>query len=164
LRLGHATLEQAQTLGMSILFAARGCGALLGAFMSAALGKSHTHRLRWIIVAGFLMAGSGYVGLGSIAGSLLAAVLMLLLAHAGGSACWTSSTTLLQQLTEDRFRGRVFSAETALMTMTLAASSFVAGHLMDAGVAPRTVAVGTGVVTLIPASLWLVANRADGER
>jgi len=161
LRLGNTTLEQAQTLGMSVLFAARGFGALLGAFLGAGFGGSNKARLRRIIVAGFLMAGAGYVGLGTIAGSLIIAVLMLLVAHGGGSACWTSSTTLLQQQTEDRYRGRVFSTEMALMTLTLALSSFVAGHFMDAGVAPRTVAVGTGLVTLTPAGLWLVVNRSD---
>src|ERR1700675_3350390 len=84
--------------------------------------------------------------------------LTLIVAHTGGSACWTSSTTLLQQQTEDRFRGRVFSAEAAGMTLALSASSFVAGQLVDAGVDPRTVAVGTGAVTLIPAALWLMAS------
>jgi len=80
-------------------------------------------------------------------------------AHSGGSACWTSSTTLLQQQTEDRFRGRVFSAEAAGMTLALSAASFAAGRLVDAGVDPRTVAIGTGVVALIPATLWLAGTR-----
>jgi MFS family permease len=164
LRLGNATMAQAQTLGMSILFAARGFGALLGAFLGAGFGKTDVARLRWIIVAGFVMAGAGYVALGTVASSLAIAIAALLVAHAGGSACWTSSTTLLQQQTEDRFRGRVFSAETALMTVTLAASSFIAGHLMDSGVAPRAVAVGTGLVTLVPAGLWLMANRSGSSR
>jgi hypothetical protein len=40
----------------------------------------------------------------------------------------------------------------------------VAGRLVDAGVDPRTVAIGSGAVTLIPAALWLVASRQSGHR
>ena len=159
LRLSGISAQQAGTLGMSTLFASRGLGALVGAFAAAGFGKSHAGRLRWSIVAGFLLAGAGYLALGTVASSLAIAALTLVVAHSGGSACWTSSTTLLQQQTEDRFRGRVFSAEAACMTLALSASSFLAGRLMDAGVDPRTVAVGTGIVTLIPAALWLVASR-----
>jgi MFS family permease len=164
LRWGNVGPEQARTLGMSALFAARGCGALIGAFAAAGFGKSDAARLRWIIPAGFLLAGAGYVALGTVAASLTMALLALMFAHAGGSACWTSSTTLLQQQTEDRFRGRVFSAETALMTLMMAASSFVAGRLLDAGIDPRTVAIGTGLVTLLPAGLWLAANASKFSR
>ena len=37
------------------------------------------------------------------------------LAHSGGSIAWVFSTTLLQKYTDDKFRGRVFSAEFAFM-------------------------------------------------
>jgi MFS family permease len=159
LRWPGVNAQQAGTLGMSTLFASRGLGALLGAFAAAGFGKSDTHRLRWVIFAGFLLTGVGYLALGTIAASLAVAVVTLLIAHAGGSACWTASTTLLQQQTEDRFRGRVFSAETAFMTLTLALSSFFAGRLLDGGMDPLTVAIGTGIITLIPAALWFFASR-----
>jgi len=159
LRLGSASAQQAGTLGMSTLFASRGLGAMIGAFAAAAFAKSNPGRLRWTIVTGFLLAGAGYVALGTVASSLAIAALTLMVAHSGGSACWTSSTTLLQQQTEDRFRGRVFSAEAAAMTLALSASSFVAGRMMDSGVDPRTVAIGAGVVMLAPAALWLAGTR-----
>ena len=159
LRLGGISGPQVGTLGMSTLFASRGLGALAGAFAAVGFAKSDTTRLRWTILAGFLLAGAGYLALGTAAPSLAIAALTVMMAHSGGSACWTSSTTLLQQQTEDRFRGRVFSAETAGMTLALSVSSFVAGRLMDAGMDPRTVAIGTGAVTLIPAALWLASSR-----
>jgi hypothetical protein len=31
--------------------------------------------------------------------------------------------------------------------------------MIDSGVDPRTVAIGTGVVTLLPAALWITASR-----
>lgn len=164
LRLGNATLQQAQTLGMSVLFGARGIGALLGAFAAAGFAKSDPTRLRSTILAGFLLIGAGYVALGSTVASLAAAVLALMVAHGGASACWVASTTLLLQQTEDRFRGRVFSAENALLTLTVAATNITAGHLMDLGIAPRAVAVATGLVILVPAGLWFVSNRSDSSR
>jgi len=159
LKLGRISAQQAGTLGMSTLFASRGLGAIAGAFAAAGFAKSHPARLRWTILCGFLLAGAGYVALGTVASSLAVAAVTLMVAHSGGSACWTSSTTLLQQQTEDRFRGRVFSAEAAGMTLALSAASFAAGRLVDAGVDPRTVAIGTGVVALIPATLWLAGTR-----
>jgi hypothetical protein len=126
---------------------------------AAGFAKSNPARLRWTILSGFLLAGAGYVALGTVAWSLAIAALTLMVVHSGGSACWTSSTTLLQQQTEDRFRGRVFSAKAAGMTLALSASSFIAGRMVDAGVDPRTVAIGAGVVTLIPAGLWLAGTR-----
>ncbi|MDP9114048.1 MAG: MFS transporter [Acidobacteriota bacterium] len=159
LKLGSASAQQAATLGMSTLFAARGLGALAGAFAAAGFARSNPGRLRWTILMGFLLAGAGYVALGTVASTLAIAALTLMAAHSGGSACWTSSTTLLQQQTEDRFRGRVFSAEAAGMTLALSAASFIAGKMVDAGVDPRTVAIGTGVVTLVPAALWVAGTR-----
>lgn len=150
---------QAGALGMSTLLASRGIGAMLGSFLGGNVAGTNRARLRWMILAGFAMIGAGYVALGA-AGSLLMAVLTLVVAHAGGSACWTASTTLMQTQTEDRFRGRVFSAEFAFSMLTLSISSFVAGRVVDRGVDVRTVAVATGVVMVVPIGAWAVAVRA----
>jgi MFS family permease len=158
-RLGSMSVEQAGTLGMSALLASRGMGAIFGAFLSGRFAGINRRRLRIAILAGFFMAVAGYLGL-SLAPMLWIAVLTLLVAHAGGSAGWTSSTTLLQDLTEDGFRGRVFSAEFAFTMLILAAASFTAGQLVDHGVEVRTVAAGTGLVMLLPALLWIAAGRA----
>jgi MFS family permease len=150
---------KAGALGMSILLASRGAGAILGSFLGGNIAGTNRGRLRWTILAGFGMIGAGYVALGA-AGSLLMAVLTLVVAHAGGSACWTASTTLMQQRTEDRFRGRVFSAEFAFSMLTLAISSYAAGRAVDWGIDVRAVAVATGVVMLLPIGAWLIAGRA----
>jgi hypothetical protein len=105
------------------------------------------------------MAAAGYLWLGA-AGSLVIALIPLIVAHCGGSAAWTASTTMLQELTEDRFRGRVFSAEFAFCTFTLAVCSFAAGLLADAGVAVRSLAYATGALMILPVVLWMVAQRA----
>lgn len=159
-RLHGLSAEQAGTLGMSLLLASRGLGAMFGAYLGGNMAGTDENRLRRTILAGFLMGAVGYVALGG-APSLILATLTLVVAHAGGSAAWTSSTTLLQQQTDDRFRGRVFSAEFAFTTFVLGVSSFTAGRLGDAGVGVRRLAVGTGVVMLAPALAWLLAGRVS---
>jgi len=72
------------------------------------------------------------------------------LAHAGGSTVWVFSTTLLQAQTEDRFRGRVFSAEFAFHMLSTSTAGYMAGLVVDLGARVRTVALATGLVMLIP--------------
>jgi MFS family permease len=157
-RLHGMSAAQAGTLGMSTLLASRGLGAIFGAYLGGNIAGTSARRIRWIILAGFLMGGAGYLMLG-VAGSLTMAMLTLVVAHAGGSAGWTASTTLLQQQTEDRFRGRVFSAEFAFTMFVLAVSSFVAGRFVDAGAEVRSVALATGAAMLVPATAWILASR-----
>jgi MFS family permease len=157
-RLAGLSEAQAGTLGMSVMLGSRGVGAICGAMLGGNFAGSSLPRLRATILAAFLMGAAGYAALGA-AGSAALAVAAILAAHCGGSAAWTSSTTLLQQLTEDRFRGRVFSAEFAFSMLTLAASSFLAGQLADLGVDVRTLATATGVLMLGPAVAWWGARR-----
>jgi predicted MFS family arabinose efflux permease len=153
---------QSGALGMSALLASRGIGAVAGSFLGGNFAGTNRARLRWTILAGFAMTAAGYVALGA-AGSLAFAALTLIVAHAGGSACWTASSTLLQKQTDDQFRGRVFSAEFALSMLAVSISSFAAGQAVDRGVDVRTVAVATGVAMLIPVTVWLFAGRAWRE-
>jgi MFS family permease len=153
------TGAQAGALGMSALLASRGLGAILGSFLGGNIAGTNQVRLRWTILASFVMIGAGYIALGA-AGSLLIAALCLVIAHAGGSASWTASSTLLQKQTDDKFRGRVFSAEFAFSMLTLSISSFLAGRAVDHGIDVRMVAVATGVVMFVPIGAWLVAGRA----
>ena len=133
LRLGGLTAQQSATLGMSALFASRGAGAIVGAFVTGLIAGTATTRLRRASTGAFLAAATGYLLLG-IARSLWLACIVLVLGHAGGSAAWTASTTLLQQQTEDNTRGRVFSPEFALSMLMLSIVSYGAGLLADAGV------------------------------
>ena len=149
---------EAGTLGMSLLLGSRGVGAMIGSFGGSWLTGTSQTRLRYLVMGGFLAAGAGYIAL-SAAPNLWIAILSLIVAHAGGSATWVGSTGILQQLTEDKFRGRVFSAEFAFSMLVLSIVSFGAGVLNDAGVPLRTLAFGTGVAMLAPFLLWVAAQR-----
>jgi hypothetical protein len=72
---------------------------------------------------------------------------------------WVFSTTLLQLNTEDRFRGRIFAADFALLTLSISLSATAVGFGMDHGVAPRVAALALGCVMFLPAVLWALAQR-----
>ncbi len=155
--------QQAGMLGMSLLMACRGVGAIIGPVVSGYWAAGIEKRMRLGILFGFLAGAAGYWTLGH-ATSLAMACAGIMLAHAGGSTLWVFSSTLLQLQTEDRFRGRVFAAEWALSVVTMSLSSYSAGVLIDRNVPAAAVASTTGLLVLIPAVLWsvaLVAGRAD---
>ena len=151
----------AAMLGISILLGGRGAGALVGPLIAARWAGQNDHRLRLGILCGYLTIAMGY-GLIGVSRSVWIAAACAMLAHAGGSTVWVFSTTLLQLRTEDRFRGRVFSADLGLASFSFALTAYLCGHFLDLGISARTMAVATGFVMLIPAALlaWVLrANR-----
>jgi hypothetical protein len=145
-------------MGMSLLMGCRGVGALLGPILWSRITGVSDAGLRRGVLIGFFIASLGYL-LFSTAGPLGAACAAVVLAHSGGSLIWVFSTTMLQIMTEDRFRGRVFSAEYAFHTLVLSIVVYSIGHLADAGLSVRTLAAATGVMLAVPGLLWASALR-----
>ena len=150
-------------LGMSILLGGRGLGAMVGPVVAARWAGRSDHRLRLGIFFGYLTIAAGYCVLGASRSVWMAAGCAML-AHAGGSTVWVFSTTLLQFHTEDRFRGRVFSADLGLGSLTFAVTAYLAGRFLDAGISARTVATSTGVLMLVPAAILAIVLRAGRSR
>jgi MFS family permease len=149
---------RAALFGMSMLMGARGIGALVGPLLATRWTGQRQTRLRIVVLLGFALGGLGYLALGN-AYSIWTAVAVIVIAHCGTSTVWVFSTTLLHLNTEDRFLGRIFGADLAISMLVLAASTWIAGITIDAGVSPRAVAVGTGVAMLVPVILWALALR-----
>jgi len=149
-------------LGMSILLGGRGLGAMVGPLVAARWAARDDRRLQLGILFGYLTVAVGYGMLGSSRTVWMASACAML-AHMGGSTVWVFSTTLLQLHTDDRFRGRVFSADLGFSMLTIAAGAYLCGRLLDAGVAARTVATWTGLIMVIPAGLWALAMRVGAE-
>jgi predicted MFS family arabinose efflux permease len=145
-------------LGMSILLGGRGLGALAGPVLGARWAGRSDRRLQLGILFGYLIIALGYGALGN-SRTVWTAAACAMLAHAGGSTVWVFSTTLLQLHTDDKFRGRVFSADLGFAMLTIAIGAFLCGRLLDAGITARTVATWTGFVMLIPATLWAITIR-----
>jgi len=106
----------------------------------------------------FFISASAYL-LFSRAPSLATALPLVLLGHIGGSIQWVFSSTLLQQTVPDAFRGRVFAAEMALLTLILSFSTYLTGLFLDAGLSPRSVAAGLALLFMLPGTFWTVAGR-----
>jgi len=139
-------------LSMSLLMGSRGLGSLFGPLIASLWTGNQQSRFRTGILFGFLVGAAGYLLVG-FSTTLGVACLSVAIAHAGGAIGWVFSSTLLQIGTEDRFRGRVFSAEFAFSMLVVSIVSFSAGVLADEGVRVRTLALYTGVLMFIP-SLW----------
>jgi hypothetical protein len=117
----------------------------------------------WAIAVGYLLGGAFYLALGG-ARSLSSAGAALFFCRMGGSTLWVFSTVLLQRTAEDRFLGRVFAAEGALCTLTMAGSGFVVGAAVDRGVTAFTAASGLGIIALATGLAWsrgLYGRRID---
>lgn len=150
--------KAAGMLGMSVLMGSRGIGALIGPFIASRYTGHDEFRFRIGIVISFVIGALGYFALG-FAPTLPLACAAVVIAHSGGATAWVFSTTLLQTHTEDRFRGRVFSAEFAFSMLTLSMVSYSAGLMTDAGMPVRTLAHLTAGLVLVPGIAWSIAQR-----
>ena len=152
--------QRTAMLGMSLLLGARGIGAVVGPLFSARWAGQSGRRLQLGILLGYLTIGIGYFGLGR-SPNIWVACGFIVLAHCGGSTVWVFSTTILQLNTEDRFRGRVFSADLGFSMLTIAIGAYVCGIFLDRGVSAQVVASATGIIMLLPALLWGWAMKSD---
>ena len=144
---------QAGDVGIGILFAARGLGALIGPFLArATVGTSDRGLLVGISFS--IAAVTIAYALFPFAPTILIAGLLVFVAHLGGGAQWMLSTYGLQRHTPDAIRGRVFSFDYGLVTLTIALSTLLAGILSEL-LTPQA-AVWTMVGLLAVAGLaWL---------
>ena len=145
--------------GIGVLFAARGIGTAVGPMVARRISGEGLKRMQASIGIAFLIGGTFYIAFGT-ATSFVFALIVLGIAHCGGSILWVFSTVILQREVVDSFRGRVFAAELALVTLTMAASNYVTGELLDRfQISPRVVTVGIGILFLMPGIAWFVTQR-----
>jgi len=145
--------------GIGVLFAARGIGTAVGPIVARRISGEGKKRMQNSIGIAFLIGGVFYMAFGAAA-SFVVALIVLGLAHTGGSILWVFSTVLLQRGVEDGFRGRVFAAELALLTLTMALSNYATGELLDRfGLSPRVAAIGIGAFFLLPGLAWFVTQK-----
>jgi MFS family permease len=143
--------------GIGLLFAARGLGALLGPFVARSVVGLEDRGLLLGIRASLVIVAVCYA-LFPIAPGIWFAALLVFAAHLGGGSQWMLSTYGLQRSTPDEIRGRVFSFDYGLVTLTIALSTLLAGFLADA-LAPR-LAVWTMVgLVILAGSGWIWFSR-----
>ena len=144
--------------GIGVLYGARGVGAALGPIALRWILGQQPRTLRRTIGPAFFIVGGFYVALAG-APTLPLAALCVLCAHFGGSILWVFSTVLLQLEVPDRFRGRVFAAELAMVTLMSSLSSYWTGYGLDqAGWSPARMSFALGALFCVPGVLWLVVS------
>ncbi len=143
--------------GYSVLLAAFGIGAILGAFGVAAFG--HVARKGALAVAMQMLFGALMVGF-AVSRTPLLSYLLLGLAGAALMVVFALFMTLVQSNVEDGLRGRVVSVYSLAFRGAMPLGNLVAGTLASVFSAP-TVLVGNGIVMLaVGATVFLGQRRA----
>lgn len=144
---------------IGLLYAARGFGALIGPVIAGWISSGEPRTMRRAITIAFFVSATFYL-LFAHSPVLAAALICVLGAHSGGSIQWVFSTTLLQMSVPDRFLGRVFALEMALLTLTMSASTYVTGWGVDhPGVGARRMATALGLAFAVPGIVWWMLQR-----
>lgn len=140
---------------IGLLYAARGFGALIGPVITRHITNNSPRSMRRTITFAFFVSAIFYL-LFAQSPSLAVAMLCVIGAHAGGSVQWVFSTTLLQMTVPNRFLGRVFALELAMVTLTMSVSTYFTGWGLDhAGLSAQTLAMILGGAFMIPGLIWL---------
>ena len=141
-----------------ILFAMRGVGAAIGPILAWRLFGESTTAMRRLIGWAFFFSSAAYIFF-SHSPNMFWAAIWVCVGHIGGSVQWIFSTTLIHRSVEDRFRGRVFAAEMAMLTLVLSLSTWLTGLAMDMGASPRTIVLMLALLFILPGSGWMLYLR-----
>jgi MFS family permease len=142
---------------VGLLMSARGLGALTGPFFARRWARGRTDRVFVALSAAGMVFALGY-GVFAVAPTSYVAAIGACIAHIGGGSIWTLSTYGLQRFTPDRIRGRVFSFDYGLVTLTIAASAFAAGGAAER-FDPRIVMGGIATAAFALAVGWTLWRR-----
>ena len=168
---GAAVLDVERFFAENLLFRGHQFDAVLcwdvADYLHESLVKPMMERIHSVlkpggVLLGFFVYGTGYLALGFLQHAP-AAYAVVVLSHTGGAMVWVFSTTMLQLMSDDKFRGRVFSAELSFCTVMLAATAYAAGFAIDHGIDVRVVAMVTGALTIFSGLVWLLMGMSKGS-
>lgn len=143
------------TAVLGLIYAVSGLGTGLGPLVLRRWLGDAPMRLRWAISAGFGLMALG-IFLLSVAQTLGFFTFATLIRTVGSGTIWVFSAALLQMIVPDRYRGRVFAFEFAILTLTQSISTFWAGFAQDfLGLDVRQITFSMSLVALIVGVMWL---------
>jgi MFS family permease len=141
---------------LGLMYAVAGVGTGLGPILARRFTGDHDHSLRQALIFAYAISIVGTLFIARLT-SLEIVLFGTFLRAFGGGINWVFSTQLLLQLLPDRVRGRVFSTEFAIFTLSNAIGTGIGGWLMDLsniGLAPTMFWLAG--LTLIPTLLWML--------
>jgi hypothetical protein len=162
-------LSISPSLGIGILYSARGLGAAMGPILVKRIFGETASVLQWAIAGAFLLKAFSYIFI-AYSHSLWTLSLGVGLATLFGSIIWVFSSALIHLSAPDHYLGRVFSFELALLTLVMGFSNWGVGYATDGwGLNIKQIALWMAGLVLIPGLLWsgflvFLRNRlAQGE-
>lgn len=153
--LGPHLSSEAEAVAIGALFAARGLGTGVGPIAARAVFKDWSS---WPRVMGLCILASGAIYMLPAWLPWRTEVLLvpIVLAHALSGANWVLSSVLLQERTEDKFRGRVFATEWLLLTLVNVVAIGAASLMMEYKLLDlRGTYMVFGGVVVVGGLLWL---------
>jgi MFS family permease len=119
------------SIGLGLLYAARGVGTGIGPVLGRRIFRRETG---WVRAIGIFMIFSGLMySVVSNIGSIGLMVVFVAIAHMASGSNWVFSTVLLQRRAPDVYRGRVFSTEWLLFTLAQSVSVTTAALILEFG-------------------------------
>lgn len=142
------------SLATGILYSSRGLGAALGPVLVKRFFGDSTRVLQFSILIAFFL-GSGSFFFLSESRLLWTSSISIGMVTLFGSIIWVFSSALIHLEAEDRFLGRVFSAEIAMLTLIMGLSNWWVGYAIDyIGWTAYQVTFSMGVLFVVPGLIW----------
>lgn len=142
------------TLGL--IYVATGLSTGLGPLIARRITGDHTKAMYWAILFCYLSLIVGYVMIGystSLSFLLLATFIRTL----GSGIGWVYSSALLQMNVPDKFLGRVFAFDLAMMTLAASVSTLWVGWAKDSlAMTPQQIGFMLAGVPAIMAAGWVI--------
>jgi predicted MFS family arabinose efflux permease len=143
-------------MATGLLFAARGVGVIVGPL----LFRRVLERSDWLmpgLAVSMAFYGVAYLGVAATPWFWLVLVLVAV-AHVSGGGNWVMSSYALQITVPDQLRGRVFSTDHMIVSLSISVSMLVAGALVDA-FDPRVAIAVCGGLTACYGLVWFLTTR-----
>ncbi len=115
---------------LGLIYAAAGIGTGIGPIVARVFTRDHDRRLRFAITISYVVGVLGLMMTAPLAGFALV-LLGTFVRSLGAGVNWTFSSQLLLEWVPNQVRGRVFSSEFALFTLSNAISSAIGGWALD---------------------------------
>ena len=141
-------------IGLGLLYATVGVGSGIGPILARRFTGDRDGAMRRALFVAYLAMSAGLV-IASTLTNFAVVIAGAVLRSVGGGMIWVFSTQLLLQVVPGKVRGRVFSTEFALLTLSMAIGSATGGWMLDqTALGVSGILLGMAVVTLVPAALW----------
>jgi len=141
---------------LGLLYAVAGIGTGVGPILARVFTRDNDGRLRLALTISYVIGVIGLAMTAPLAGFALV-LLGTFVRSLGGGINWTFSSQLLLEWVPNKVRGRVFSSEFAMFTLSSALSSAIGGWALDnTGLGISGMLWWMTALLVIPGVLWFV--------